>query len=70
MCACVCVQWLGKNSTAGRLRRLVQELVVHTAQSVDQSFTPLRLDYVPFLRQALLHPLQSGGDGVDQVLLT
>jgi len=46
--------WLGKQSTQSKLRRLTNELVHHTALSVGQGFQAVRLDYVPYLRQALL----------------
>jgi hypothetical protein len=41
---------------------------VHTLHSVGQSFAPIRLEYVPYMRHLLLAPLRSrGSDGVDQV---
>lgn len=62
--------WLGKNSTTGRIRRLVQELVTHTSLSIGQGFTAIRLEYTPYIRTALLAPLKArGSDGVEDVLL-
>jgi replication factor C subunit 1 len=65
--------WLGKNSTRGKRSRLTRELVHHTALSVGQGFRPMRLDYVPYLRKALLRPLLAAqraalqGTGTDAI---
>lgn len=62
-------QWLGKYSSTGKCRRLTQELVLHTALTISQGFTPMRLEYVPFLRQQLLQPLlKQGSDGAEEVI--
>eukprot|EP01040_Poterioochromonas_malhamensis_P013676 gene13676-15073_t len=55
--------WLGKSSTTLKKQRLIEEIVHHTSLSVRQGFLPIRLDYIPFLRDALLHPLLSRGKG-------
>ncbi len=63
------VQWLGKNSTTTKNKRLVQELTAHTSLSIGQGFLSLRLEYVPFLRIMLLAPLlERGVEGVTEVL--
>lgn len=62
-------QWLGKNSSTGKSRRLTQELVHHTSLSIGQGFLPIRLDYVPYLRSHLLNLLaKSGADGAEEVV--
>ena len=62
-------QWLGKNSTAGKSKRLTQEVVHHTSLSIGQGFNPIRLDYIPFLRHRLLDILQKkGNDGAQEVV--
>eukprot|EP01041_Mallomonas_annulata_P001643 gene1643-3182_t len=62
-------QWLGKNSSTGKARRLTNEIVVHTMLAIGQGFLGVRTDYIPFLRHILLQPLLSrGSDGVDEVV--
>ena len=62
-------QWLGKNSTAGKSKRLTQEIVHHTSLSIGQGFNPIRLDYIPFLRHRLLDILQlRGSEGAQEVI--
>lgn len=62
-------QWLGKYSSTGKSRRLVQELVLHTSMSISQGFTAMRLEYVPYMRKHLLQPLIShGSDGAEHVV--
>ena len=62
-------QWLGKYSSTGKSRRLVQELVLHTSMTISQGFTAMRLEYVPYLRKHLLQPLlQRGNDGAAEVV--
>lgn len=60
--------WLGKNSTRTKKRRLTQEIVMHTALSIGQGFSPIRLDYIPYLRDILLHILLTKEDGVDEAI--
>ncbi|XP_077460805.1 replication factor C subunit 1 [Stigmatopora argus] len=50
--------WLGKNSSANKHSRLVQELTSHMALKTMSSRRAVNLDYLYFLRQALLNPLQ------------
>ena len=53
--------WMGKNSTRNKRVRLTKEIVHHTLLSIGQGFLPIRLEYVPFLREQLLQPLLRGG---------
>ncbi|XP_061684714.1 replication factor C subunit 1 isoform X2 [Syngnathoides biaculeatus] len=50
--------WLGKNSSAGKHWRCVQELASHMALKTTSGGQAVNLDYLHFLRQALLDPLQ------------
>lgn len=54
-------RWLGKNSTKNKKHRLTQEIVLHTSLSIRQGFLPVRLEYVPYLREILLNMLLSTG---------
>jgi replication factor C subunit 1 len=61
--------WLGKNSSRGKSHRLVSELVTHTSIAIRQGFTPMRLDYIPYLRSKLLKPIISNGtDGINECI--
>jgi replication factor C subunit 1 len=55
-------QWLGKNSTTGKQRRLTTELVTHTSLQVGQGFNAVRMEYVPYLRRRLLTELSAAGE--------
>jgi replication factor C subunit 1 len=55
-------QWLGKNSTTGKQRRLTTEIVTHTSLQVGQGFNAVRMEYVPYLRKRLLTEL-AGDEG-------
>ncbi|XP_055338037.1 replication factor C subunit 1-like [Paramacrobiotus metropolitanus] len=61
-------QWLGKNSSSNKNKRLAQELQTHMRLRVSSSFTGLVLDYLPVMRKALTVPLKKdGAEGVDKV---
>lgn len=63
--------WLGKNSTHRKMQRLTQELVLHTSLYIQQGFTPMRLEYVPYLRSKLLKTLvqdNETGGGVEEAI--
>ena len=60
--------WLGKNSTKTKKKRLTQEIVMHTSLAIGQGFSPIRLDYIPYLREILLHVLLTHEDGVDKAI--
>jgi replication factor C subunit 1 len=53
--------WLGKNSTAGKNRRLMEDLHVHVLASRESSAgrETLRVDYLPLLLSRLTSPLQT-----------
>lgn len=61
--------WLGKNSRASKRKRLAQEVHDHTRMSTSGSRLSVRLDYAPFLIQAIVRPLKEKGfDGVPEAL--
>ena len=41
---------------------------MHTSLAIGQGFSPIRLDYIPYLREILLHVLLTKEDGVDQAI--
>lgn len=53
--------WLGKNSRAGKFDRLLQELHVHSRLSISGSKQALNLEYLPQIRDAIIHPLVTEG---------
>lgn len=61
--------WLGKNSRANKRKRLAQEIHDHTRTSTSGSRLSVRLDYAPFLVQAIVNPLKEKGlEGIPQAL--
>lgn len=61
--------WLGKNSRATKRKRLAQEVHDHTRTATSGSRLSVRLDYAPFLIQAIVTPLKTkGSDGVPEAL--
>lgn len=61
--------WLGKNSRANKRKRLAQEVHDHTRMSTSGSRLSVRLDYAPFLIQAIVKPLKDLGlEGVPKAL--
>lgn len=57
----VCVgRWLGKNSTAGKSKRLLSELSVRMRAHASGSREVIRMDYVPYMKEILLQKLLSG----------
>uniref|UniRef100_A0A9J7YE59 Replication factor C subunit 1 n=1 Tax=Cyprinus carpio carpio TaxID=630221 RepID=A0A9J7YE59_CYPCA len=59
--------WLGKFSSAGKHSRIVQELASHMSLKTLSSKEAINLDYLPYLRSAVLEPLQSqGSEGAGQ----
>ncbi|XP_035992826.1 replication factor C subunit 1 isoform X2 [Fundulus heteroclitus] len=53
--------WLGKNSSTNKHSRIVQELTSHMSLQTLSSRQAVNLDYLHYLRQTLLHPLQRRG---------
>ncbi|KAL1465879.1 hypothetical protein WDU94_005405, partial [Cyamophila willieti] len=61
--------WFGKNSRGNKIDRLVQEIQVHTRLRMSSSKESINLDYMRYLRDAILEPLiQTGSDGVPESL--
>uniref|UniRef100_A0A672MSV7 Replication factor C subunit 1 n=1 Tax=Sinocyclocheilus grahami TaxID=75366 RepID=A0A672MSV7_SINGR len=59
--------WLGKFSSAGKHRRIIQELASHMSLKTLSSKEAINLDYLPYLHSAILEPLQSqGSEGASQ----
>lgn len=63
-------EWLGKNSTASKEKRLLKEIQIHmSAKTAGAGKAEILLDYIPSLAVPLLRPLQERGkDGIDEVL--
>ncbi|PIC28653.1 hypothetical protein B9Z55_020497 [Caenorhabditis nigoni] len=63
--------WLGKNSSAGKKKRLLQQLVQHTHLRVSAGTHSFATDYAPMLRQKITKPLiQHEADGIPAVIET
>lgn len=61
--------WLGKNSKATKRSRLAQEIHDHTRVRTSGSRLSVRLDYAPFIINAICRPLKENGlDGVVEAL--
>ena len=62
--------WLGRNSSAGKQRRLLGELHARLLSSgkITCDRTAVRLSYIPALGDALIRPLLKGKDGIDSTI--
>lgn len=61
--------WLGKNSRAGKFKRMLGEIQAHTRMSISGDRTAVGLDYVRALRDSIATPMtQKGVDGVQDAL--
>nr|XP_023685377.1 replication factor C subunit 1 isoform X3 [Paramormyrops kingsleyae] len=61
--------WLGKFSSTGKHNRTIQELASHMSLRAHVSKQAINLDYLPYLRSALLEPLQRyGADGATKAV--
>ncbi|KAM4584630.1 replication factor C subunit 1 isoform 2-T2 [Odontesthes bonariensis] len=61
--------WLGKNSSTNKHSRIIQELASHMSLKTLSSRQAVNLDYLYYLRQALLSPLQKlGAEGASQAV--
>lgn len=61
--------WLGKTSRSNKRKRLAQEIHDHTRTATSGSRLSVRLDYAPFLVQAIIRPLKEKGlEGVPESL--
>lgn len=52
--------WLGKNSSKGKNSRLLRQLHNHVHLQVSGSLEALNMDYLPYLRRAIVAPLVEG----------
>ena len=58
-------EWLGKNSTKSKHKRILRELTSHVGHRVSASSEAMRLDYFGFLRDHVMNPLvDRGKEGV------
>lgn len=55
-------RWLGKNSSAGKSKRLLSELSVRMRAHASGSREVIRMDYVPYMKEILLQKLLSGDE--------
>ncbi|XP_010217495.1 PREDICTED: replication factor C subunit 1 [Tinamus guttatus] len=61
--------WLGKFSSTGKHDRIVQELTMHMSLRTQTCKRTLNMEYLPYLRDALVKPLQDlGADGVQDTV--
>lgn len=61
--------WLGKTSRSNKRKRMSQEVQDHTRMSTSGSRLSVRLDYAPFLIQAIVRPLKEKGlEGIEESL--
>ncbi|XP_076584285.1 replication factor C subunit 1 isoform X1 [Chaetodon auriga] len=61
--------WLGKNSSTSKHSRIVQELASHMGLKTMSTRQAVNLDYLHYLRQALLSPLQrDGAEGASEAV--
>ncbi|XP_061566368.1 replication factor C subunit 1 isoform X2 [Cololabis saira] len=61
--------WLGKNSSTSKHSRIIQELSSHMSLKTLSSKQAVNQDYLYYLRQAVLDPLQKrGADGAGQAV--
>lgn len=61
--------WLGKTSRSNKRKRMGQEVQDHTRMSTSGSRLSVRLDYAPFLIQAIVRPLKEKGlEGIQDAL--
>lgn len=58
-------RWLGRNSTHGKMTRLLREVHLHSSLHTSADRTQFRDSYLPVLLDAVTRPLQRAGmDGV------
>ncbi|NXN95136.1 RFC1 factor, partial [Rhinopomastus cyanomelas] len=61
--------WLGKFSSTGKHDRVVQELAVHMSLRTQTCKRTLNLEYLPYLRDAIVRPLNDlGAEGVQEAI--
>ncbi|XP_074678460.1 replication factor C subunit 1 isoform X3 [Strix aluco] len=61
--------WLGKFSSTGKHDRVIQELAMHMSLRTQMCKRTVNMEYLSYLRDALVQPLKDfGADGVQQAI--
>ncbi|XP_075005043.1 replication factor C subunit 1 isoform X3 [Calonectris borealis] len=61
--------WLGKFSSTGKHDRIIQELAMHMSLRTQTCKRTVNMEYLPYLRDALVQPLKDfGADGVQEAV--
>ncbi|XP_054059579.1 replication factor C subunit 1 isoform X3 [Rissa tridactyla] len=61
--------WLGKFSSTGKHDRIIQELAMHMSLRTQACKRTVNMEYLPYLRDALVQPLKDlGADGVQETI--
>ncbi|XP_039919692.1 replication factor C subunit 1 isoform X3 [Hirundo rustica] len=61
--------WLGKFSSTGKHDRIIQELAMHMSLRTQTCKRTVNMEYLSYLRDALVQPLKDfGADGVQQAI--
>ncbi|KAM6345896.1 replication factor C subunit 1 [Podargus strigoides] len=61
--------WLGKFSSTGKHDRIIQELAMHMSLRTQTCKRTVNMEYLPYLRDALVKPLTDfGADGVQEAI--
>ncbi|NXC47618.1 RFC1 factor, partial [Penelope pileata] len=61
--------WLGKFSSTGKHERIIQELAMHMSLRTQTCKRTVNMEYLPYLRDALVQPLKDlGADGVQDAI--
>ncbi|NXK78077.1 RFC1 factor, partial [Amazona guildingii] len=61
--------WLGKFSSTGKHERIIQELGMHMSLRTQMCKRTVNMEYLSYLRDALVQPLKDfGADGVQQAI--
>ncbi|KAJ3037351.1 hypothetical protein HDV00_001776 [Rhizophlyctis rosea] len=61
--------WLGRNSTQGKMTRLLKEIQSHMRLHISGDKSEVRLNYIPSLIPLLSQPLvEDGADGIEDVI--
>ncbi|NWV81649.1 RFC1 factor, partial [Dasyornis broadbenti] len=62
--------WLGKFSSTGKHDRIIQELAMHMSLRTQTCKRTVNMEYLSYLRDALVQPLKDfGADGVQQAIM-
>uniref|UniRef100_A0A8C3KRB2 Replication factor C subunit 1 n=1 Tax=Calidris pygmaea TaxID=425635 RepID=A0A8C3KRB2_9CHAR len=61
--------WLGKFSSTGKHDRIIQELAMHMSLRTQTCKRTVNMEYLPYLRDAIVQPLKDfGADGVQEAI--